>query len=187
MNRIMMVSLLSLCGLGCSGSSAGGILDLGPSIDAMPAQHAIAVKVALALDSDQQHATFRTQNGSTVSLAKSDLVGKTVYIASAPGGEPLNNATPIDNSMLTLGDDLTASVAWPAHYADGPWEVSCVVAVADTPQSQIPGKGDLAAFDNSTPPAGEPPPTGASVRVHVQGADASVTLTNHYFIRFGGS
>jgi hypothetical protein len=85
---------------------------------------------------------------------------------------------------VTLGPDLTATFTTPARYADGAWEVSCVVMMGKS--QRIPAAGDLAAFDNSPPPSGEEPPTGVSVRVHVRGGDAGVTLTNRYFIRFAG-
>jgi hypothetical protein len=142
-------------------------------------------KIALAPDADGAHVSFPTQNGSTVSLPKSDLVGKTVYWLTTKGGDSIANARPIDQQITTLGGDLTSTFSTPVHYADGPWEVACVISVTGTPPPAIPAAGDLAAFDNSPPPAGDPPDTGVSVRVHVGGSDGTVTLTNRYFIRFG--
>ncbi len=175
---------LALCAGACTGLSP---TDARPANAAAPAtaEHAILAGIALTLDADGQHVTFATQNGSTVSLAKSDLVGKTVYWATTKGGDPVSNAQPIDQGMSTLSSDLTSTFTTPAHYADGPWEVACVISVTGTPPPSIPAAGDLAAFDNSPPPAGDPPDTGDSVRVHVDGADASLTLTNGKFIRFG--
>jgi hypothetical protein len=147
-----------------------------------PRGHAITVRIALALDADGQHVTFKTQNGAKVSLLKGDLVGKPVLLATTPGGEPAANAELIDVATVTLGADLTATFTTPARYADGAWEVSCVVQMQQS--QRIPAPGDLAAFDNTPPPPGEDPPTGVSVRVHVRGADAGVTLTNRHFIRF---
>jgi hypothetical protein len=154
--------------------------------DVSDAQHAIIAKIALATDPDGQHVTFGTQNGSTVSLLVTDLAGKTVYWATTEGGVPLSNAPmPIDQGITTLDTDLTTTFTTAPHYADGPYEVSCVISVTGTPPPNIPASGDLAAFDNSTPPAGQPPPTGQSVRFTAAGADATKTLTNQYFIRFG--
>jgi hypothetical protein len=148
-------------------------------------QHAIVANIALTPDSDGQHVTFATQNGSTVALLTSDLVGKTVYWATTAGGDPVSNAQTIDVNLSTIQPDLTATFKTQAHYPNGPWEVACVISVTGTPPPKIPAAGDLAAFDNTPPPAGDPPDTGDSVRVHVANADATVTLTNRYFIRFG--
>lgn len=150
-----------------------------------PAMHAIAVRVALVTDEDGRHVTFRTQNGGTVSLDRSDLVGKNVLVATTREGEPITNVKPIDATSVTLGPDLTARFTTPAHYADGAWEVACVIQLTP-PGKQLPAPGDLAAFDLTPPRAGEDPLTGVSVRVHVKGSDGSVTLGNRYFVRFAG-
>ena len=89
-----------------------------------------------------------------------------------------------NTATLTLGPDLTASYTTPARYADGGWEVACVISLTGSPR--LPAAGDLAAFDITPTPPGEEPPTGVSVRVRVHGADAGVRLTNRHFIRFAG-
>jgi hypothetical protein len=163
---------------------AGSPARAAPDAPPAPPAHAITIRVALALDADGQHVTLKTQNGATVSLAKQDLVGKPVLLATARGGEPITNARPIDAVTVTLGPDLTASYTTPARYGDGAWEVACVISLSGS--QRVPAAGDLAAFDNSPPPAGEDPPTGVSVRVHVRGGDTRVTLANRHFIRFAG-
>jgi hypothetical protein len=177
----------SVVGLvGCGGSGGGAstpAIDAGAETAAPAVEHAIVARVALSPDPDGKHVTFATQNGSTVAVAISDIAGKTVYWATAAGGDSVLNTAPIDVGATTIGADLTSSFTTPAHYADGPWEVACVIAVSGKPPG--PNPGDLAAFDDSAPPAGDPPPTGVSVRVHVEGADASLTMGNRYFIRFG--
>jgi len=187
MHRILCLVAASAMFGGCSSStptSADAAADA-PG-DVSDAQHAITATIGLTTDPDGQHVTFGTQNGSTVSLLASDLAGKTVYWATTEGGVPLSNAPmAIDQAITTLGADLTTTFTTAPHYADGPYEVSCVISVTGTPPPNIPASGDLAAFDNSTPPAGQPPPTGQSVRFTVAGADATKTLTNQYFIRFG--
>jgi hypothetical protein len=184
MRALSFGSVFSLAGCGGSGGSTPTpAVDAGMEAGAPATQHAIVARVALAPDADGKHVTFATQNGSTVAVPISDIAGKTVYWATAAGGDSVLNTTPIDVGATTIGADLTSMFATPAHYADGAWEVACVIAVSGKPPG--PNAGDLAAFDNSAPPAGDPPPTGVSVRVHVEGADASLTMGNHYFIRFG--
>ena len=144
---------------------------------------ALAATIALQTDGDGQHVTFGTQNGSTVSVLASDIAGKTVYWATTPAGEPVANATAIDQGVAVMGPDLTASIQTPAHYAAGPYELSIVVSVTGKPPTAGPNAGDLAGFDLSAPPAGEPPVTGASIRIHADGT--TMALGNRYFIRFG--
>jgi hypothetical protein len=186
--RLMILPIGVLLIVGCSSPSNPAAE---PAVDAASADvpvpaamHSIVAKIALTPDADGKHVTFPTQNGSTVQLALSDVVGKTVYWATAPGGDNiLNVVMPLDEAMTTVGTDLTATFTTEPHYADGPYEVACVISVTGSPM--VPSAGDLAAFDNTPPPAGDPPDTGVSVRVHVEGADADLTLTNRYFIRFG--
>ena len=168
---------LSLAAVACGGSS--------PSASAPPstAQHAVTASVKLTLDADGQNVSFPTQNGAIVAIASKDLVGKTVFWLTTRGGEPVTNGEPIDSMTSKLGPDLTTSITTPAHYGNGPFEVGCVVSV--TGQVPPPVAGDLAAFDNSVPPPGDPGPTGDSVRFHVADADANVVLNNASFIRFG--
>jgi hypothetical protein len=101
------------------------------------------------------------------------------------GGEPASNGKPLDVVTSTIGADLSSSFVTAPHYANGPWEINCVISLTGSVLPMIPVAGDLAAFDNTPPPAGDPPPTGASVRVHVADADASAVLSNRYFVRFG--
>jgi hypothetical protein len=181
--RLCAVLSISLAAVACGGNS--------PSASATPntesAQHAVTASIKLTLDADGQNVSFPTQNGALVPIASKDLIGKTVFWVTTPGGEPVSNAEPIDSMISKIGADLTTSITTPAHYGNGPFEVASVIAVTGSvPSAQpFPAPGDLAAFDNSTPPAGDPAPTGVSVRFHVSDADASVVLTNASFIRFG--
>jgi hypothetical protein len=147
--------------------------------------HAIIARIALVTDADGEHVTFPTQNGSTVSLAKSDIVGKTVLWGTAVGGDIITNADQVDKGIGTMAEDLTTTFATDRHYADGPWEVATIISVSGVPPPDIPAPGDLAALDDTTPPPGDPPVTGVSIRLHVKGADAEITLTNRYFLHFG--
>jgi hypothetical protein len=207
-SRPLWLVFLGLLSFGCSSSSGEANPEAGSSSDAgapdsrgphdaappeasvaeaaSSVKHTITAKIVLEKDPDGEHVSFPTQNGSTVAMAVSDLVGKTVYWATAPGGEPISNVVkPIDQGITTLSSDLTSTFATAAHYADGPFEVACVISVTGTPPPNIPAAGDLAAFDNSPPRKGDPPVTGDSVRVDVDGANATLTLDNREFIRFG--
>jgi hypothetical protein len=172
---------LSLAAVACGGQ--GRSANTTPRADA--ARHAVTASIKLTLDADGQNVSFPTQNGSLVPIASKDLIGKTVFWVTTPGGEPVSNAEAIDSKISTVGADLKTSITTPAHYAAGPFEVACVISVTGAVPPAIPAPGDLAAFDNSTPPKGDPPPTGVSVRFHVADGDAKVTLTNASFIRFG--
>ena len=178
---LFVVLSSSLAALACAGTRAP--TNASPGSHAL--QHAVTASIKLTLDSDGQNVSFPTQNGSLVPIASRDLIGKTVYWVTTPGGEPVSNAEAIDSKISTIGADLTSSVTTAAHYGDGPFELACVIAVTGAAPPAIPAPGDLAAFDNSTPPKGDPPPTGVSVRFHVADGDAKVTLSNASFIRFG--
>jgi hypothetical protein len=179
--RSSLSIVLCLAAAGCGGPRRPA----NPTPSSDPARHALTASIKLSLDADGQHVSFPTQNGSLVPIATKDLIGKTVFWVTTPGGEPVSNAEAIDSKISSIGRDLTTSITTPAHYASGPFEVACVISVTGAVPPSIPAPGDLAAFDNSTPPKGDPPPTGVSVRFHVADGDANVTLTNASFIRFG--
>lgn len=162
---------------GAEGGAAGGAGEA--------ASHAIVINLALAADADGKNITIGTQNGSTVQVAVADIVGKPIYWVTNAGGDPPGNAQPVDQGVSAVGADLKATFTTPAHYTDGPWELALLIAVSGKVPTSQPNPGDLAAFDLATPPAGEPPVTGQTVRVSVHGSDKSVTLDNHHFIRFG--
>ncbi len=177
--NLCVVLSLSLAAAACGGNSPSS------ATPTDSAQHAVTASVQLTLDADGQNVSFPTQNGALVPIASKDLIGKSVFWVTTPGGEPVSNAEPIDSMISKIGPDLTTSITTPAHYGNGPFEAACVIAVTGAVPPAIPAPGDLAAFDNSTPPAGDPPPTGVSVRFHVTDSDAKLVLTNSSFIRFG--
>ena len=154
--------------------------------DAAVSLHSISGKIALVADADGKTVTFGTQNGSTVAVPIADIAGKTFYWATTPGGDTPGNATPLDQGAGVMGADLTGTFTTTAKYADGPWELVCLISVSGKLPTSGPSPGDLAAFDLTDPPAGEPPVTGQSVRLRIKGGDAQLTLNNANFIRFGG-
>jgi hypothetical protein len=149
---------------------------------APPPQYAMAVQVALR--DDGMGAPFFTQNGSTVHIARTDLVGKNVYYATVAGGKSVLNEKPIEVGQSQVAPDLSVTFTTAPKYADGFYELAVVVSLTGSDQTKGPQPGDLAGFDLTPPPAGEPPVTGVSVRVHVKAADAMVKLGNSNFIRF---
>ena len=144
--------------------------------------HSLAVKIQLT--DDGMGVPFFTQNGSIVHVPKADIVGKQYIYATTKGGDQVTNAKMIDLGAGNIGNDLTASFSTPAHYPNGPWEMGLYIAVTPQNPPTGPQPGDLAAFDLTPPPGCEPPVTGISVRMTVKDADAGVTLSNRYFIRF---
>ena len=143
-----------------------------------------ALHVKIALQDDAEGVALFTQNGSMVHIPRADIVGKTFIWATTPGGEPVGNTKPIDFAVGTMAADLTADFTTPKHYPDGPWEMAVVIYLVGTDPTKGPQTGDLAGFDLTAPPAGDPPVTGMSIRMKVEGMDASITLDNKYFIRF---
>jgi hypothetical protein len=143
-----------------------------------------ALHVKIALEDDGQGVALFAQNGSMVHVPKADIVGKPFIWATTPGGEPVGNTKPMDFAVGKMADDLTADFTTPKHYANGPWEMAVVIYVVGTDPTKGPTPGDLAGFDVTDPPKGDPPVTGVSIRMKVQDMDASITLDNKYFIRF---
>ncbi|MBK9261283.1 MAG: hypothetical protein IPM54_15955 [Polyangiaceae bacterium] len=90
----------------------------------------------------------------------------------------------MENGKTLVQDDLTAEFQSSPRYGNGAWEMAAFVSIAGASPLQGPQPGDLAAFDNSPPPAGQPPVTGVSVRMTVNGADAEVSLGNQHFIQY---
>jgi hypothetical protein len=149
------------------------------------AAYSIAARIVLTPDADGGQVSFVAENGATVTLSTSDIVGKTVRWGTAVGGEPIQNATQIDKGLTTMQPDLTSLWITPAHYTDGPWEMACIIDVSGVLPPNIPAPGDLAAVDDTPPPPGDPPVTGVSIRVHIEGGDAYVEIPNKEFIPFG--
>jgi hypothetical protein len=156
--------------------------DTCPAYPAGP-PHSIVGNVALTMDS--MGVPFFTQNGSMVHVPAASIVGKTLVWATVPGGDQLANvATLTEFGTLPVAADLTAHFKTKAQYANGPWELAVFISVTGGDIVKGPQPGDLAAFDLTPPPACEPPVTGTSIRVTIDGADATVNLANSSFIRF---
>lgn len=82
-----------------------------------------------------------------------------------------------------MSPELTAHFETASKYQDGAVELALFIPMSGG-SGVSPRAGDLAAFDNSPQPPGEPEPIGTTVRMHLQGADATVTLSNQHFVRF---
>jgi hypothetical protein len=169
--------LFALALLGCSGGE-----ETSRTSGADQARYALRVHVALT--DNGQGVDLIAQNGSAAYVPAADIIGKTAYWATTPGGEPVSGTAPIEFGAVVMRDDLTADVTTPAGYESGLWEMSMFISITEGELINGPQPGDLGAFDNTPPPQGEPLPTGSSVRMRVQGADAEVTLDNGHFVQF---
>jgi hypothetical protein len=175
---------------GVAAASGDAAVDAASPADAAsdacpPASDAGATHAILAFTTGSMGVGFGTQNGSTVNLAPSTIVGKTLIWATVPGGEQIANvAMPTEFGTTTIGSDLTAHFQTGSKYTDGPWELVVYISITGGDPTMGPQSGDLAAFDLTPPPPCEPPVTGVSIRVTIDGADATVDLTNSSFIRF---
>lgn len=149
-------------------------MSMDAGVDVSPIPYALHVKVAL--QDEGQGVAVGAQNGATVYVQPAELIGKAVVWATAPGGEPIFNVMPIEFGTTTLSQNLDAEVQSSAKYTDGPWEMALFISLAGASPFAGPQPGDLVAFDNSPPPAGQPPVTGISVRMTVMGADAHAEL-----------
>jgi hypothetical protein len=168
---------------GDSGYEAGD--DAADACPAISPGTARTITGNLAFTTDDAGVPFGTQNGSTVHVATSDLVGKTLVWATAPGGEQIANLpAPTEAGITTIGADLTAHFTTSAMYTNGPWELAVFVSITGGNLTKGPQPGDLAGFDLTPPPACEPPVTGVSIRVTIDDANATVNLDNGYFIQF---
>jgi len=171
----LLVALVAGCGAeeAKSGSSSG---------DLEEKYYALHVKVAFK--DDGQGVAIGAQNGAIVRVPAADIAGKKLVWATAPGGESIFNVLPIENGSTSMQPDLTGEFTTSPRYGDGPWEMALFVSIAGESALKGPQPGDLAAFDNSAPPEGEPPVTGVSVRMTVKGAEPEISIDNPYFIQY---
>lgn len=168
----LLLAGLAACGDGASPADAEG--DPGP----------YAIQVTITLTDDGQGVGVPAQNGATAHVPAADLVGKTVWWATSPGGVSITSTLPIEFGGATVADNLIATFSTAARYEPGAWELSTFISVAGGDPLDGPQPGDLAAFDNTPPPEGQPPVTGSSLRVTVISQDVALALDNEYFVQF---
>ena len=182
MNRLSRAGLvaIALVASGCSGSDSTSGAEGGGGAE--PSSHAIHVTIALS--EDAEGIPIGAQNGSLEHVPRSEVIGKPVIWATTNAGEVPGNTLPLDYGTTEISDDLGASFATGSDYDDGAYEVSCYISISGDAAPQGPQAGDLASFTLDPPLAGEPPTTGVSVRVRIDGADATLTLVNDHFVRY---
>lgn len=151
------------------------------SVACEPPPHKLIVDIAL--DHTDAGVPFGTQNGSVVYVQPGEIAGKPYLWLTANMGESAANAVPLELGGGSMSTQLTAHFETGPKYHDGAVELALFISLTGGSKPG-PQAGDLAAFDNSNQPEGEPQPTGTTVRMHLSGADATVTLGNRYFIRF---
>ena len=178
---ILLTSLL-----GCSGEDPPADLptDMATSTaDLAPAAPRYNIHATIALKEDAQGVGVLAQNGVIAHIPKAKIVGKSIAWIILKGGEQIANGKMLEIGSGMIDDNLRAELTTKGGYPNGPYELALLILLETTDPAKAPTPGDLAAFDLTKPPTGEPPITGTSVRVNVHGADASVTLINRYFIK----
>lgn len=167
---------------GC-GAADQGMVDMGADLapPAMAANHNIHVTVALK--EDAQGVGIFAQNGALVHIPRGMIVDKKAIWAILKGGDQAANGKMLEFGTTKMDDQLGIDFTTEHGYPDGPWELALVILVASPSPLVAPQPGDLASFDLTPPPAGQPPVTGTSVRVTIKGADAQVMLSNLQFIK----
>ena len=179
---VVISAVLVLGLLGCSAADPGTV-DLGADLapPASAGDHNIHVKVALK--EDAQGVGIFAQNGALVHIPRGMIVDKKVIWTILKGGDQTANGKMLEFGLTKMDAQLAVDFTTEHGYADGPWELALVILVASPTPFQAPQPGDLASFDLTPPPAGQPPVTGTSVRVTIHGADAEVMLSNLQFIK----
>jgi hypothetical protein len=179
LNQLTLTVVFLLLGCGDSTTSATGTMSEPPVDDAV-----YALRVRVAFVEDGEGVAIRAQNDAFVHIPATEIIGKKLVWATTTGGEPISTVLPMEIGNTIVRDDLTAEYQTSARYGNGPWEMAAFVSIAGASPLEGPQPGDLAAFENDPPPAGQPPVTGVSVRMTVDYADAEVTLGNQHFIQY---
>lgn len=149
-----------------------------------------ALKMEVSLKSKNGKYAFLTPSNTTVEYGADFLVGKPYLIATFPAGFSPGNDPPLDYRWGTLTEDMTISFTTEAKYKDGPYDI-VFVCYTHTPiteeikagppqQSPAAAGGDIASFSLSTDEvrAGDPKNALGTLRLNVQGTDATVSIEN---------
>ncbi len=177
-------ALLFLTLTGCSDETSGAeaLPDLSaPDLAPAAPRHNIHGNVALKVEA--QGVGVFAQNGVFAYIPKAEIVGKQVAWVILKGGDQIGNGKMLEVGGGVIDDNVGFDFTTKLGYVDGPWELSLLILLKTTDLSMAPQPGDLASFDLTKAPAGEPPITGTSVRVSIHGADANVNLINRHFIK----
>lgn len=178
---LLLAGALLSAGLSGCGSSDDTV-NLAPDL-APPAVAGHNIHGIVALKADAQGVGVFAQNGVFAHIAQKDIIGKGTAWVILKGGDQIANGKMLEIGTGVIDDQLRFEFTTTHGYPDGPFELSLLILLKTTDLAKAPTPGDLASFDLSPPPAGEPPATGTSVRVRLSGADTMVTLSNTQFIR----
>ncbi|MFO0760248.1 MAG: hypothetical protein U0359_27450 [Byssovorax sp.] len=185
MRQSSWILALGALALGCgTGATGTGTTGSGGGGGGGGSGATYALSVHAVLSADAMGVAFSNTNGALSHVPKDEIVGKTYYFATTPAGESAGNTAPLEIGVGSVEDDLDFTWKTKPDYADGPWEMSMFISVAGADPMLGPQAGDIALFSLDPAPAGEPPITGTSVRMHVDGADAALTVDNSFFVRF---
>lgn len=143
-------------------------------------------RLTVKLRRDEQGRVPLTDIQGPAFATPESIAGHPLYAIVLGLGEQPGNAKPLSQAVGTMRDDLTAEVDFPDELPAGGYELAAQISVSKAPFGP-PKPEDLVAFgDPRKPPAaGEPPPTGQTVRFRVTDADTEVALDGSHFIVYG--
>ncbi|MEZ4309183.1 MAG: hypothetical protein R3F14_14195 [Polyangiaceae bacterium] len=156
--------------------------------DPGPSGHAL--KLDVSFKDKGGEVAFLTPSNTVVTRPASELAGKPYLIATFEAGFSSGNDAPIDHVWGTIPDSLAVSYSTPATYEDGPYDIVFVGYLSteitqetqDGPPEQSPpaAGGDIASFTLSSERIreGDPKSPPGTLRLNVEGADASVAIEN---------
>ncbi len=180
--------------IGCGGSETAGTTGstsgdtTGSSSSGGMTGHHLGMDISLVAKEGQ--ASFLTPSNTIVAHPVTDLVGKPYLIAAFNAGFAAGNDAPLDYLWGTMPDDLRVKFSSKVAFGDGPYDIVfvCYTATpitaemqAGEPQSAPAAKGgDIASFTLGTTEihAGDPKNALGTLRLNVEGADASVSIEN---------
>ncbi len=180
--------------VGCGGSepvsTTGGTTGstTGSTTGGAMTGHTLGMNVALTAKAGQL--SFLTPSNTIVEQAAADIVGKPYLIATFPAGFAPGNDPPLDHEWGEMPADMVVKFSSKSSHEDGPYDIVFVCYTstkiteeikAGEPQSAPAAKGgDIASFTISTKDIhdGDPKNPLGTLRLNVEGADASVSIEN---------
>lgn len=180
--RYAGATALAVLLVGCGGSEP--VSTTGTAVTG----HALGMNVSLV--AKQGQLSFLTPSNTIVEQASANVVGKPYLIAAFEAGFAPGNDPPLEYLWGEVPDDLTVKFSSKNTYKDGPYDIVfvCYTATKITDeiktgeaQSAPAAKGgDIASFTLGTKDIhpGDPKNTLGTLRLNVEGADASASIEN---------
>lgn len=157
--------------------------------DETPSGYSVTLEAQLKKDENGQ-LPFMTPGATPVRLDPWDVIGKPYYIALFKAGFSQGVDDPVHFTWGTINEEMTVKWTSKADLEDGPYDIVLVIyRVTNVPDEAI-GKassiaavnGDLATFTISEENLleGDPPLTAGTLRVNVNGENASTYAENRW-------